>query len=299
MLNPARSLARHPLFQVMLALQNNAPASLELPGLTAALEPVDTPAPSSTCRSASPSSADRTARRRGSTGVLEYATDLFDRASVEALAGRLVRLLEAAVADPERAIGSLDILAAEERHTILQEWNDTARPVPSATLPELFEAQVARTPDAVAVVFEDTKPHLWRARRARQSAGASSARARRRPRGRRRPCVERSLEMSSGCSASSRPAAPICRSIPTIRSERLAFMLGMPARRCCSPSRPARAPSAHSSAIICSIATGRPSRSNPQTAPANHLDPHNLAYVIYTSGSTGHTKGRGRHVIAA
>ena len=71
------------------------------------------------------------------------------------MAARLVRLLEAAVAEPERAIGSLDILVADERHTILHGWNDTAHAVPSATLPELFAAQVARTPDAIAVVFED------------------------------------------------------------------------------------------------------------------------------------------------
>src|SRR5208337_1852284 len=86
---------------------------------------------------------------------LDHRPDLFDRASVEALAGRFIRLLEAAVAQPERAIGRLDILAPAERDTILRGWNDTARPVPSATLPELFAAQVARTPDAVAVVFED------------------------------------------------------------------------------------------------------------------------------------------------
>ena len=86
---------------------------------------------------------------------LDYRPDLFDRAGVDAIADRLVRLLEAVVAEPERAIGSLDILTADERHTILHTWNDTARAIPSATLPELFAAQVARTPDAVAVLFEE------------------------------------------------------------------------------------------------------------------------------------------------
>ena len=85
---------------------------------------------------------------------LDYRPDLFDRAGMEALAGRLIRLLEAAVADPGRAIGSLEILAADERRTILRDWNETARAIPSATLPELFAAQVARTPEAIAVVFE-------------------------------------------------------------------------------------------------------------------------------------------------
>ncbi|HEY1243817.1 MAG TPA: condensation domain-containing protein, partial [Hyphomicrobiaceae bacterium] len=85
---------------------------------------------------------------------LSYRPDLFERGSVEAIAARLMRLLEAAVADPERAIGKLDILSPAERRTILEEWNATSRAVPAATLPALFAAQVAKTPDAVAAVFE-------------------------------------------------------------------------------------------------------------------------------------------------
>src|SRR5262249_61964121 len=84
---------------------------------------------------------------------LDYRPDLFDRASVEALAGRLVRVLEAAVAAPDVAIGRLEILSAAERRTILQEWTATERTLPGATLPQLFAAQAAATPDAVAVVF--------------------------------------------------------------------------------------------------------------------------------------------------
>ena len=72
-----------------------------------------------------------------------YRGDLFDRADVEVMAARLIRLLEAAVAEPERAIGSLDILAADERETLLRGWNDTAHAIPAATLPELFAAQAA------------------------------------------------------------------------------------------------------------------------------------------------------------
>ena len=86
---------------------------------------------------------------------LDYRPDLFDRGSVEALGGRLIRLLEAAVAEPDRAIGRLDILGAAERDTVLRDWNDTAHAIAPATLPELFAAQVAQTPDAVAVVFEE------------------------------------------------------------------------------------------------------------------------------------------------
>ena len=96
----------------------------------------------------------------GIEGVLEYAADLFDRSTIETLGRRLVRLLEAAIADASRPIGSLTILEPAERATILQGWNDTAHELAApgiapATLPSLFAAQAARTPDAVAVVFED------------------------------------------------------------------------------------------------------------------------------------------------
>src|SRR5262249_21887398 len=84
---------------------------------------------------------------------LDYRPDLFDRASVEVLAGRLVRLLEAAVAAPDVAIGRLEVLSAAERRTLLEEWNATAHALPAATLPQLFAAQAAARPDAVAVVF--------------------------------------------------------------------------------------------------------------------------------------------------
>src|SRR5262249_56908739 len=101
---------------------------------------------------------DSDGRPGGIEGVVEYATDLFERATVEALADRLVRLLEAAVAAPERAIGSLEILAPSERATILREWNATAQPVPTVTVPALFAAQARRTPDATALVFGDERP---------------------------------------------------------------------------------------------------------------------------------------------
>ena len=105
----------------------------------------------------------------GIDGVLEYASDLFERASVEALGARLIRLLEGAVADPDRALGALSILDAAERDTILRLWNDTGHSLAHslahdvallgdatpATLPALFAAQALRTPDATAVIFED------------------------------------------------------------------------------------------------------------------------------------------------
>ena len=154
-LNPTRSLSRHPLFQVMLALQNDADVSFELAGLSTALEQLKTASAKFDLLLSLREQRGCDGTPEGMHGVLQYATNLFDRASVETLAGRLIRLLEEAVAQPKQAIGSLDILSAEERRTILYEWNDTAHAIPCATLPELFAAQVARTPNSVAVVFEE------------------------------------------------------------------------------------------------------------------------------------------------
>ncbi|MGJ7538633.1 MULTISPECIES: non-ribosomal peptide synthetase, partial [unclassified Variovorax] len=155
-LNPVRSMTRHPLFQVALVLQNNAKSSFELPGIQVKGELID-------ANSAKFDLSFSLTERRGADGTaqgifgeIEFATDLFDRASVQSIAARLQRVLAAIAADPTQPIGAIEILQPAERQQILLDWNDTAHPVPQATLSELFELQVARTPHATALVFEDT-----------------------------------------------------------------------------------------------------------------------------------------------
>ncbi|MGW3152628.1 AMP-binding protein, partial [Streptomyces sp. NPDC001177] len=88
----------------------------------------------------------------GIVGGIQYATDLFDEATARSLADRLVRVLEQVAADPQLRVGQVEVLDEAERTDLLSDWNDTDRPLPSGTLGELFGAQVARTPDAPAVV---------------------------------------------------------------------------------------------------------------------------------------------------
>jgi len=83
---------------------------------------------------------------------LQYRPDFFERSTVEAMGRRLVALLEAVAAEPSQPIGRMELLEPEERHRLLVEWNATAREVPAATLPALFEAQVERSPEAIAVI---------------------------------------------------------------------------------------------------------------------------------------------------
>src|SRR5262245_37932985 len=224
---------------------------------------------------------------------LDYRGDLFDRSRMEVMAARFVRLLEAAVADPDRAIGRLDILTAAERATLLREWNDTARAIPSATLPELFAAQAARSPDAIAVVFEQES----------LTYGALDARANQLAHHLRALgvgpevvvglCIERSLEMLIGLLGILKAGGAYLPIDPSYPHERLTFMLtdtGAPVLVTRSGLRE-RLEACGVGCVVCLDTDGSAITRRPSCAPAVVLDPHNTAYVIYTSGSTGTPKG--------
>ena len=181
---------------------------------------------------------------------------------------------------------------ADERDTILREWNDTARAVPGATLPELFAAQVARTPEADAVVFEDE----------RLSYGELDARSSRLAHHLRGLgvgpevvvglCIERSLAMLVGLVGILKAGGAYLPLDPDYPPERLAFMLadaGAPVLLTRAALR-AHLP-AHDAHVVCLDADWPAIARQPATAPATNLAPQHPAYVIYTSGSTGTPKG--------
>ena len=292
MLNPARSLSRHPLFQVGLAFQNNVEAKLDLAGLAAAFEPVSTATAKFDLSLIVGEQRGSDGSPAGINGTIEFATDLFDRASIAALAERLIRLLEAAVATPELPIGRLDILSAAERHTLLREWNATAHPIAPATLPELFAAQAAKTPDAIAVVFEDQQlTYAELDARANQLAHHLQALG-------VGPevivglCVERSLEMIIGLLGILKAGGAYLPLDPAYPPERLAFMLEDAAAPVLviDSSMSDRLPEHHGRVVRLDTDWSTIAQ-NPVTAPATPLLPGNIAYLIYTSGSTGTPKG--------
>ncbi|MFE2071242.1 condensation domain-containing protein, partial [Streptomyces sp. NPDC059467] len=140
-LNPARSMARHPLFQVMLAFQNNVRPELDLPGVRADVEPVQGAVAKFDLSFSLTETHGVDGKPAGLEGQLDYRTDLFAETTVRSLADRLLRVLNAAVAEPGRSVREIDVLGVEERRRVLVEWNDTVRAVPDVTLPELFEAR--------------------------------------------------------------------------------------------------------------------------------------------------------------
>jgi amino acid adenylation domain-containing protein len=150
---PKRSLARHPLFQVMLELQAiSRGAVLELPGVTA--ETIASVAPSAKfdldCQLAERVDAD--GRPAGIDGGIVFATDLFDKTTVDDIAARWMRVVDAVAADPSLRISEAPVLAEGERHRLLAAWNDTGGEPPGVSVSELFGRQAARTPDAVALI---------------------------------------------------------------------------------------------------------------------------------------------------
>ncbi|MGW4896842.1 amino acid adenylation domain-containing protein, partial [Kitasatospora sp. NPDC004240] len=273
-LNPSRSLARQPLFQVLLALQNVPRTEFALSGLAAEIVLVRTPTAMFDLGFHLLERAGTGGSAEGIVGRVEYSTDLFEHATVEALVARWLRVLAAVAAEPDRSLSRIDVLTAEERHELLVARNDTARPVPSATLPALFEARVRATPDAPAVVLDDTVlSYRELNRRANRLAHALIARgvgpeqvvALRLP---------RSAELVVAVLAVLKTGAAYLPVDPDYPAARIAYML--------EDARPA--------AVLDDLAAVTPDGDLPEHDPALAVDGRHPAYVIYTSGSTGRPK---------
>ncbi|MEU2251513.1 amino acid adenylation domain-containing protein, partial [Streptomyces sp. NPDC019224] len=273
-LNPSRSLTRQPLFQVLLALQNVPRTEFALSGLATEVVLVRTPTTMFDLGFHLLELGGPGGRAEGIVGRVEYSTDLFDHATVEALVARWLRLLAEVVTDAERPLSRIDVLTTEERRELLVTRNDTASPVPDATLPALFEAQVRSTPEAPAVVFEDTVLTYGELnRRANRLAHALIARgvgpeqvvALRLP---------RSAELVVAVLAVLKTGAAYLPVDPDYPAARIAYML--------EDARPA--------VVLDDLADVTPSGREPEHDPAVPVDGRHPAYVIYTSGSTGRPK---------
>jgi non-ribosomal peptide synthetase component F len=150
-LNPIRDARRNPLFQVMFTLQTAREHALRLRGLDITRIPFFS----------GTSKFDLTLHVADAQGLLdgafEYCTDLFDASTIARMGQHFVRLLEGIVDDPQTRIGDLPMMGADERRQLLVAWNDTGSDFPrDSTIAQLFEAQVTRRPDAVALVDGDT-----------------------------------------------------------------------------------------------------------------------------------------------
>ncbi|MCK8675732.1 amino acid adenylation domain-containing protein, partial [Rhodococcus sp. HM1] len=289
-----RSAAYSPLFQVMLAFQNNEAAHLELPGLTVDATEIATDTTKFDLHLLLSEVPGDDGGPVALSGALSYATDLFDRATAAAFADRFVRLLTAAVDTPDVPIGDLDLLTPTERTRILAEWNATDVPRVDGTLVDLFDAQVRRSPDAPAVVFGDTTLGYAefdaRANRlARHLIGLGVG-----PGTIVALAMHRSIDLLVGMYAAGKTGAAHLPLDPDHPADRLGYVLADAAPACVLTTTADHADLPAGSAVVYldRLDTGgypdTPVTDAERTAP---LRPDDLAYVLYTSGSTGRPKG--------
>ena len=284
-IRPEPDLSRSALFQVMLIFQNWALPRLELRGLegSAQIARTDT------------SKFDFTIELRSVgeaiEGVIEFNTDLFDAGTIDRLWGHLTTYLHSAIAAPEQRAAAVSLLTPPERQQALVEWNATERAYPRETsLAALVEAQVERTPDAIAVVRGEQRLAYRelneRANRLAQELCKHGA----------GPdqiiglFVERSIDMMVALLAIVKTGSAYLPLDPLLPAERLGYMLEDSGVRVVVTEESLRGglPAFGGVAIVLEDIGWQGNRCD-NLAVA--VEPEHLAYLIYTSGSTGTPKG--------
>ncbi|MEM8960334.1 MAG: amino acid adenylation domain-containing protein [Acidobacteriota bacterium] len=293
-LEASRDRSRTPLFQVMFALQNNAEAELDLPGIEVATYAL----PSTTAKvDLHLSLTERTSGESTSlVGTIEYATELFDRATVTRLAERFSRLLDAALAQPEMPVSALPWLDEDERTQVLDGWNGETIEVPAeATVDSLIAECAARQPERDAVVgVDETLTYAELERRVDRLArhlrsldvGTETVVG---------VCLPRTPMLVVTLLAVHRAGAAYVALDPAYPADRLSFMVedSGAAVVVTDGSRVTERPGVPASTRIVDLATvdldGLASTLSSPTPPTASAD--RLSHLIYTSGSTGRPKG--------
>jgi amino acid adenylation domain-containing protein/non-ribosomal peptide synthase protein (TIGR01720 family) len=292
-LQPMRALSHAPLFQVMFALQTLSSNELELPGFEISTFDVD---PGSAQFDLSLDLLDSQA---GVEAVFEYNADLFNAGTIERMAAHLQRILQGIIANPDARLSDVPLLTESESHQVLVEWNDTASAgQEDASFAELFEAQVERTPNAVAVAGE-TCSFTYRDldRRANRIADALSASgvgpdsivAVLNERDPGSVAMLIGILKAGGAYLPLDPAHPAPRWASILELSRAAVVLTADLWTSRLADALALLPQSARPRLLTieEILNGAEAGDR----PLKHSSPFQLAYVIYTSGSTGTPKG--------
>ncbi|MDH6553836.1 amino acid adenylation domain-containing protein [Streptomyces sp. SAI-117] len=299
-LSPTRSLARHPLFQVMLTLQNLESQAVGLPRPETTLTaPAGAPATTASKFDLDVTAAELRDEQGAPAGLrvaVRAATDVFDASSAAAMAERWVRVLEQVTAEPELRLDAVEVLSDGERRQALVEWNDTAAVVPDGSVLDLFEAQARRVPDAVAVVAEDavlTYAELdARANRVARHLLASGVGVESRV----ALCLPRGTDMVAALLGVWKAGAAYVPVDPEYPAERVAYLLADSGAACVLAHRETAGQLLADVSDVRVLWLDDPEVARgieglDASAPDVVRCAESLAYVIYTSGSTGRPKG--------
>ncbi|MFE9727907.1 amino acid adenylation domain-containing protein [Streptomyces sp. NPDC005794] len=298
-LSPTRSLGRHPLFQVALSCNNTEEQmgrqGVRPPGLTVRAHQLETARSKFDLMFTFLENHGEDGRPTGMETALEYSADLIDRETAQSLLDRFGRMLAVWAAEPGNPLGARELLGADERHTLVTEWNTTRRAGLVATLPVMFQEQAARTPDAAAL------EHAGR----RLTYAELNARANRLARvlvrrgiGPEHPVallMPRSLGQITALLAVVKAGGVVVPVDPGHPEQRIAFMLRDSACALVLAAEPYAAGREEIAEVPVLVPDDEPAQ-EPATDLADGdrnapLTAGNAAYVVYTSGSTGRPKG--------
>ncbi len=296
-LNPARSLAHHPLVQVMLTWHNlPGEVSDQIAIALGDLQVTQIPVATHTARvDLAFSLTERwtmAGKPTGIGGFVEYRTDVFDPETIETFIDRLRRVLEAMTADPAQRISSIDLLGSAERAHLDGVGNRAVLNQPvavAASVPELFAARVTRTPDAVAVThgemsitYRELDESANRLAHALSECGVGAG-----------ACVALLLERSAravvAMLAVLKTGAAYLAIDPALPQARIGFMLNDAAPVAVITTEGLRSRLDGFDCVVIDIDDPAADTQSSTALPAP--DPDGIAYLIYTSGTTGTPKG--------
>ncbi|WP_338927323.1 non-ribosomal peptide synthase/polyketide synthase (plasmid) [Mycetohabitans endofungorum] len=284
---PPRRLDHTPLFQVMLAWQNHEPGEWRLPGLTATPAELEYDVVKFDLELNLCEAGDEV------VGSLAYATALFDQATIERHVGYLQTMLRAMVACPQQPVATLELLSPAERQLLLQTWNATQRDYPAHwCVHQLFEAQVERTPEAPALVYEDQTLSYAQLNAQANRLAHQLIELGVKPDTRVAICMQRSAALVVGLLAILKAGGAYVPLDPSYPGERLVHILADAAPRIVLADAAGRAALGDAALAECTVLDPATLPALPDTNPSVvALTARHLAYVIYTSGSTGTPKG--------
>jgi amino acid adenylation domain-containing protein len=285
-LQPQRDLSHTPLFQVMFVLQNTPMSALDLPGLTLSILESNSQTAKLDLTLYITETVD------GLLGNLEYNTDLFEESSIQRMVVHLQMLLAGIVANPQQRLSELPLLTESQRHQLMVEWNDTQVKYPQQCIHQLFEAQVEKTPNAVAVVFEEEQLTYRELNSKANQLGYHLRSLGVKPEVLVGICVERSLSMVIGLLGILKAGGAYIPLDPSYPQERLAFILeDAQVSVLLTQTSLVEVMPQHKAQVVCLDTHWHYIAQQSQENLFCKLTPDNLAYVIYTSGSTGKPKG--------
>jgi len=285
---PERDLSHTPLFQVMFMLQNTAKEKIQLPGLNMERMEVNPGIAMFDITLVISEAGEKL------FGGIEYNTDLFYKSTIRRMFSHYVKLLEAIVEKPSQQIRQIPLLSDTEREKVVYSWNETDKNYPqNICLHELFEAQVERTPEAIAVIsskgqitYQELNQKVNQLAHYLHNFGI-------RPGGKVGVAINRSIEMIVALLAVLKSGAAYIPLDPSYPQERLTYIIkdSSPAIILTNASIKKNLQTYGEKILALDTEWGEISNMSAENLPDSRVATNDLAYIIYTSGSTGEPKG--------